>query len=255
MKINYIIISLSLLIFNLGNSQVKELNGEIIANEDLEGVHVLNTTSKTHSTTNQFGAFTILAKAQDTILFSSVQYKRKIVVVTNLDFEKELFTVSLEDRVNELDEVIVGKLLTGNLGADIANSDVKRSINFYDLGIPGYTGPRKTYSERLFHDVTSTKGGSVEAILNIISGRKKKLELKLLNERIFALRDKLEEEYKIIFFETFTLDEKFHEDFFYFCAEHDDFLKRCERNTGLNVITFLEEQLIAYKKIMTINED
>jgi len=95
MKINYIIISLSLLIFNLGNSQVKELNGEIIANEDLEGVHVLNTTSKTHSTTNQFGAFTILAKAQDTILFSSVQYKRKIVVVTNLDFEKELFTVSL----------------------------------------------------------------------------------------------------------------------------------------------------------------
>ncbi len=251
----YVFAILVVLSIALGHSQVKELKGVVIADGDIENIHVLNTTSKINATTNQFGIFTIQAKAQDTILFSSIQYKRKIVVVTNLDFEKELFTVSLEDRVNELDEVIVGNILTGDLGSDIANINVKRPINFYDLGIPGYSGPiiKRTRSEKLLHQATS--GGEIITLINIISGRKKRLEQRALRDRIFKLKEKIELEYKDSFFENFKLPEKYRKDFFYFCAEDDNFLNRCEHSRGFNIIAFLGEKLIVYKETMAINED
>ncbi len=36
--------------------------------------------------------------------------------------------------MNELDEIVVGKILTGNLSLDVSLEDTKRDINFYDVG-------------------------------------------------------------------------------------------------------------------------
>ena len=55
--------------------------------------------------------------------------------------------VQLEDSVTALNEVTIGNILTGDLNSDINNSNSERPLNFYDLGIPGYTGLRKTQIE------------------------------------------------------------------------------------------------------------
>ena len=40
---------------------------------------------------------------------------------------------------------------------DIKNNEVERPIDFYDIGIPGYTGKPKTQSERRLHEADAGK--------------------------------------------------------------------------------------------------
>ena len=117
----------------------------------------------------------IPAKENDTLMISSVQYVLKKVLITDIIMQTKAVTVNLEDNVNLLDEVLVGKILTGSLMTDIENSDAKREVNFYDLGIPGYTGPKKTQTERRLYEAT-TGGGIVplNPFLNWVSGRTKR---------------------------------------------------------------------------------
>jgi len=268
MKIKFIIILLCLFTFNFGNTQIKELKGVIIANGDLEGIHVLNKTSKLNVTTNEHGVFNIVAKIQDTILFSSVQYEKKIIVISQSNFERELFTVTMKDRINKLDEVVVGKVLTGDLNSDIRNSDAKRDINFYDLGIPGYTGPPKTLRERALFDADGGKwvsdissnglgaGGAINfnKLLNKISGRTKKLKRNVDIERRSNLLKTIREQLTESFFSINTLDEKYRTDFFYFCSNDKDFLKRCG-GSEIESLEFLREKLKEYKLLIENNKD
>lgn len=58
-------------------------------------------------------------------MFSSIQHVLKEVIVGELAISVKTLYVQLEDRVNILDEVIVGKVLTGDLLSDIQNTDGK----------------------------------------------------------------------------------------------------------------------------------
>ena len=62
-------------------AQMTEISGKVIANSDVENVHVINNTSKIFATTTTKGDFKIEAKLNDTLVFSSIQYKLKIVLV------------------------------------------------------------------------------------------------------------------------------------------------------------------------------
>lgn len=129
-------------ITSIAQAQTVEINGSVIA-EDVEGIHVMNKTLNKYTTTNQLGGFTIEAKVQDTIVFSSIQYKFLSVIVSKANVDSKSITVNLIDNVNELDEVTVGKVLTGDLSSDVSNSEAEKPIDFYDVGIPGYTGKKK----------------------------------------------------------------------------------------------------------------
>ncbi len=240
-----------ILFFSLGYSQNNELKGLVFAQGDLENIHVINKTSKKNTTTNAYGEFVIEANPNDTLLFSSIQYKKKIIIISASDFKKELFFVSLEDEINELDEVIIGKVLTGNLSADITNLKIKRKINFYDVGITGYKGIKASYSERLLN-VESSGGGPIISLINTISGKKKKLKQYVFNEKKDKLRSQLEAEYTEAFFSTFKLNKKYQKDFFYFCAEQDDFLSRCQHGSRWEIIKYLQEKLIMYKTTLAL---
>ncbi len=255
-----LVILLSLISFNFGISQSKELKGIIIASGDVEGIHIINKTSRKNTTSNNYGVFDIEVKLNDTLLFSSVQYEKKTVIISSKDIQNELFTITLKDRINELDEVIIGEVLTGNLGSDVANSKAKQSINFYDVGIPGYKGPKKTYRER---DLFDADGGSwindlssnglgaggglnLNKLLNKISGRTKKLKRNLNIERKSNLLKTVREQLTNTLFELYPLDVRHHAEFFFFCSEDEDFLTRCA-GTELETLKFLEEKLKQYK--------
>ena len=171
---------LLLVIANFGYSQNTNLVGEINGNESLENIHVINSSQKLYTTTSDEGDFEIEAVENDTIIFTSVQYSTYKHIVTVDNIKNKTLDINMEVHVNDLPEVLIGFTLTGNLNKDVLNSDAKRSINFYDVGIPGYTGKKKPKSERVLNEAT-TGGGffPLNPLLNAISGRTKRIKKRI----------------------------------------------------------------------------
>jgi hypothetical protein len=124
----------------LSFSQEIELKGIILNTDNIDGVHVLNTRAKQFTVTNEKGQFYIAAKANDTLYFNSLVYKDQGFVVSALMIENRTIYVQLEEYVNELQEVLVGRKLTGDINQDIKQVKIKDSLDFPDVGIPGFQG-------------------------------------------------------------------------------------------------------------------
>ncbi|WP_296313491.1 hypothetical protein [Winogradskyella sp. UBA3174] len=243
------------------SAQHKKLKGLLIATDDVEGIHVLNKSSIKYTVSNEDGSFVIPAKLSDTLTISSLKYKIKMVIITQSILDLGEFSVQLEEQINELNQVVVGKIYTGSLESDLQNSDAETEINFYDLGIPGFTGKPLTQNERKLFDADagsmfSLGGGSYGAgggvnfhkLLNKISGRTKKLkEIVALDNRAKCI-NRLRLEYESIIFEKDTLAENLKSEYFYFCEEDSDFKALCDANDDLTAIEFLRAKLVAYKK-------
>ncbi len=252
MKTKYIIFIPLITLSWFINAQQQKLSGIIIANNELEGIHVINKNSNSFGTTNALGKFSIYGKINDTIIFSSIQYKTKTITITDRDITQQLLIVNLDDNINNLDEVLVGTILTGDLTSDILNTKVDKPIDFYDVGIPGYTGPRKTLEERLIH--ANTTGGGLTSFISLISGRTKKLKQNLKNVKTFTLKAKIESKYKsVIFNNSKDTDSIYQKSFFYYCAEDPDFLTRCSKTSEIEIIAYLQNKLKTFKTLQNEN--
>jgi hypothetical protein len=102
------------------------LRGQVIDdNGALEGVTIYNITTNKGAVTDERGYFSLYARAQDTLAFSSVNMKAARLVLQENDFKINTFMVKLEISVNELDEVeIRPNALTGDLMKDERNLKV-----------------------------------------------------------------------------------------------------------------------------------
>ncbi len=247
-KTKYTFFLLTLLLFIGGYAQTVEIKGKVIASGDVVGIHIINNTAGKFTITNDDGYFEIPVNRNDTIIISGIQYQRKEIIVDQIIVQAKAMTVFLEDNVNELDEVLVGKILTGNLLSDIENSDAKSDLNFYDVGIPGYTGKLKTQSERRLYEARS--GGGIvplNPILNWISGRTKKLKKQVAVEAQDRLMEQASEVLSDVLFEIEALDELKRNEFFYFAAEDPNFTSISRTNNDLEMLEYLTEKLKAFK--------
>ncbi len=236
----------------LSNSQTVDLRGQVNASSDLGSIHILNITAQQFTITNDKGAFIVPAKLHDTILVSSIQYIPQNIVVTQTILDLEFLSIQLEDRVNELDEVVVGKVLTGDLLLDIDNSDAKRDINFYDVGIPGYTGKPKTQKERKLYEADAGKsiviaplfiGINIHKILNKISGRTKKLKNAVKLEEQVTCMNKIKSEFSNLLFADYEIEDHLKNEFFYFVAEDPNFEAYCNADNDFETYQFLLQKL------------
>ena len=236
-------------------SQTVEVAGLVTANDDVENIHVINKTANKFATTNSSGQFYIQARVLDTIVFSSIQYKLKALVVTSEIIEQKSLIVELEENVNSLNEVIVGRVLTRNLESDIENSLAKPKINFYDLGIPGYKGKPLTKREREYADANNGKifsyygigfGVNFYKLLNTISGRTKRLKnyvrLEKRDEAMFKIRAQFSE---MLLAES-KLTESQKNDYFFFCSEDEKFEDITATNNELLIFQFLQDKYKTY---------
>jgi len=233
-------------------AQKVELSGQIISSGELEGIHVINKTSYRYTTTDENGRFSIAGKLADSLYFSSIQYMPKIIVLTAQQIKNKSITVSLSESINALDEVVFGTILTGDLNSDITNSEADRPIDFYDLGIPGYTGPRMNLAERRLFEADDGPlviglGVNFSKLLNMISGRTKMLkkQLKLDNDKQTIQR--IKDVVGPLFFKTNALKEEKRMEFYYFCADAPDFQERCKGRSDVEIFQFLEGKLKAFK--------
>tara|TARA_R110002049_G_scaffold274391_1_gene452315 strand:- start:3633 stop:4400 length:768 start_codon:yes stop_codon:yes gene_type:complete len=233
-------------------SQNVEISGIVESNNNIENIHVINKTAQVFTVTNSKGEFTISASLNDSLMFTSVQHKTKNVIIDATIFSAKTVTVKLEELVNQLDEVTVGKILTGDLNSDINNTEGDPPINFYDVGIPGYTGKIATQSERRLNEAT-TGGGIIplNPILNAISGRTKMLKQQVKLEEKDNLLRQIKTSLSEDFFSIYKLDEMLRVDFFYFCEEDPNFNLRCKNKGDIEIFEFLKEKLIQYKENLT----
>jgi hypothetical protein len=197
--------------------------------------------------------------------FSSIQHKLKTIIVNETIIRFKALSVNLEEQINELDEVLVGKVLTGNLLLDINTTTGEPPINFYDVGIPGYTGKIATQSERRLSEAGEFKpkmllgvlsgGLPLNPILNGISGRTKMLKNRVKTEEKEALMQSVKGRLAKDFFISNPLDETLKMDFFYFCADDENFLKYCKNQTDFKILIFLRMKYRQYQENVKISED
>jgi hypothetical protein len=73
----------------------------------VENVIVFDANSKMGAIVNEYGFFTVLAQVNDTLVFSSLTFKSKKIVLKEEDFITPQFVVTLEVFTNELKEVLI----------------------------------------------------------------------------------------------------------------------------------------------------
>ena len=98
-----------ILVIQFSYSQNRELiQGKVIyRNIDVPAANVINNTAQSSTITNNQGEFEIYAKEGDEIIFSSVQYIIRTVRVNKEILENKRIIVQINQRVRELDEIVV----------------------------------------------------------------------------------------------------------------------------------------------------
>ncbi len=205
--------------------QIKELKGTISHDSlNVSGVHIINKTSGATTISDADGDFSVLIKIQDTLLFSAVQFKPHVIIVNNKIMQQDKITVYLEQRVNELAEVVIKPHdLSGNPAADMKNSNVKEPINFDDVGIPGFKGKREEKIVPIVPGIGTLTTVDIEAWYKHLSGYYKKLRLRRKWDKQNQAVVDLIEFYGVRFFmETYELTQEGVYEFVLACVEDEE---------------------------------
>ncbi|MBO3099521.1 hypothetical protein [Gelidibacter pelagius] len=238
------------------HAQSNYITGKISAPHEVDGIHIINKTASRFTISNSNGEFVIQGKLNDTILFSGISYQPKEIIVTKLIIASKEFTVYLEELVNVLDEVVLGKVLTGDLFSDITNADLKRDLDFYDLGIPGYTGKLMTQTERRLREATSG-GGLIPIfpIINAITGRTKRLKEYVKFEKLNTCLEKMKSDFSEDLFSNYDFEDGEKAEFFYYCQDDPEFENLCKIKNDMAVFEFLETKLKAFNAILQTQKE
>lgn len=98
-----------LILYQIGFSQVERQFQAKITCDDfpLQGIEVLNLTSKKITKSDINGKFSVLVKVRDSLMFISKDYYYKKIMIDNGDLDNDNFIVSLVKKPEALDEVVV----------------------------------------------------------------------------------------------------------------------------------------------------
>lgn len=175
------------------------------AADELEGVYVINRQADFSVTTAANGYFSIPAQEGDTLIFSAVQFVAREVVVTRADVTAELFVVRLENRVNQLQELVI---------ADY------RHINAESLGLVPKGQKQYTPAERKVF----TSANGVDGIFNALNGKTKMLKKVVEVEKKEGLMEKINYIYSeedIV--KQFKIPEEYVRGFIFYIVEDKSF--------------------------------
>lgn len=244
-------------------SQTVLIQGQIESANEVENIHVINKTEQKFTITNSKGEFEISAKVNDTLIVSSIQNKLKTVVIEIKHVLTKKIAITLEEQINQLDEVVLGNMLTGDLLQDMENVEGE-PVTAKSLGIPSYQGPRMTQSERRLYDADRGKmipsfglatAVNLHKLLNTISGRTKKLKtiVKLEREEVlmYQIKARLSED----LFTDNALHEDYIIDYFHFVSDDENFTAICKHKSDLEILVFLNKKLNQYKANQELKEN
>lgn len=163
---------LFLLIAFISNAQEERivLRGELINEEQsTEDIHIINLSSRRGTLSNGFGLFEIEAKANDTLLISSLIFDKNEIIVTEKNIEDRKISIDLKIKVEILQEIFLE-----NKDLLIVKDTPAVEVNAKTLALPNHDARVLTPLERKVNYYN--KGGSIDKLYGILSGDTKALK-------------------------------------------------------------------------------
>ena len=245
---------LSLLLSSGVFCQEINLRGDITNEKEVEGIHILNTTSRYNTIVDSTGGFIIRVKALDTLVISSIHYVPERIVISEEIFNKHVVSISLSTMVNELDEVVLGPNLSGNLATDLKNIKTEETFNFDDVGIPGFKGKPEEKIVPIMPYFGLVTAVDLESLYKHLSGYYKKLRLQRKWEAQNNSVAQMINFYTPQFFnKAFGIPENRLYDFLLYCLETTEVQDDFTRQNFARVIIAFETQSIEYVKRISEN--
>ena len=202
----------------------------IIAADDalLSGIEVVNLGNEKVALTNSKGEFSILAKADDILVFSSKSLEMRRVLIDEDDLKSGVITVNMYPKINELNEVIVKK----------------SSVEGVSI-IPGQK--QYTPAERKLRTATS---GVLDAPINWMSGRTAMLKKEVAVERKERLLDKIGILYEDKdYIETLKIPEIYIDDFQRYIIEDKEFTAALKVKNRTMMLFLISKLAVNYNAI------
>lgn len=240
-KFTLCLITLLFLTPTIFRAQERVLKGYITNQKDVQGIHILNTSSRFNTITNALGEFEIRANLNDTLLVSSVTYVPEQLVVSQEWYDDGIKSITLKELVNELDEVFLGPQLTGDLERDLKKIAVEDQINFDDVGIPGFQGNPEEKIPKMIGQVITPLAVNVEGLYKHLSGYYKKLRLQRKWEKQNVTASQLIFQYTPVFFEeAYGIPQDRLYDFVLFCLETSDIQRHFKKENYALVVSIFD---------------
>ncbi|CAL67684.1 hypothetical protein [Christiangramia forsetii] len=251
--------------FELFSQEVALLEGQIIVDTiSPANIHVVNLNLEKGTTSDNSGTFKIYAETGDRLLFSSVQFENREIVISQTDVDSGRIVVKLFPARNELDEVQISDLkLSGYLDSDLSK------IKYFDREKYGIPYPKKQLSQtqrRLYtanENITSRwqyigvllGGVSLDVIMNDINGRTKYLK-KLDKQDKLQLRVQhgIDVLGKNLFVIELKIPETEIENFVYYVAREPDFEAILESKDRLKLIEYYKSKTKDFINLRQLND-
>jgi hypothetical protein len=225
----------------------KLIHGKIIAESgNVEGVTIINLVNEKSTASNSNGDFYILAKADDLLVFSSVNLEYFRRIIEENDLKSEVLIIKMILKTTELKEVIVNKHPEINAV----------SLGISPKGIKHYTpAERKLYTAGDFKPIQllGLLGGSlpVDPILNAISGRttmlKKELEVEKKEYLLAKINVLFKENYYI---NTLKIPTDYIKGFQYYCVEDEKLAASLRSKNKIKTEFLIGELAVKYNEII-----
>ncbi len=230
-----------------GQSQTPFLRGKILA-DSLQGyaINIVNYTKKIGTTNDDKGFFDIPASVGDSVVFSSVQYQNRSVVVTQDQLQEDRITIVLFPVVQQLEQIKISNVqLSGNLDKDTRAIEVQPFVDNQTLGLPFSDKPQPTLAERRLY---TAKSGILERPINYLNGTIKRLKR---NKKIEDLKSVVHRGEVILntsfFVDSLGVPQNLLSDFIYYCAEDESFEGLLEEQKRLILLEFFQKKSKLYK--------
>lgn len=225
------------------------LDGEVVhhATEELESIHVFNTTAPKGTLTDRNGKFKIAVSIGDTLHITAIQFQAEKITISLEHFVSKKIRIKLQLATNELDEILLkNHSLTGHLKQDAGNIKTEPVINAVSLGIIEKEIRVLTQSER---QLKTARSGFLDPLINAISGRtkmlKKRVELDKKNLELEKLLEKFPAQYLA---NELNIDEESVYDFLLYCEADSNFSKIVKKDR-IQILHFLKQKSEAYLKL------
>lgn len=153
-------------------------NGRIaVRNAELKGIEIANLNTNQTVYSEKGGYFKIPITLNDTLVFSSDNFLKTYIIITQEDMRSRFLYVSLESNETTLEDLVI--------------DNSKNSSSYFEA---------KVRRRGLYKDLyTATSGGPIASLINLLSGRtqmiKKAIELEKQNDLADQMVSSMSESY------------------------------------------------------------
>ncbi|TRO65594.1 carboxypeptidase-like regulatory domain-containing protein [Christiangramia sabulilitoris] len=227
------------------------LKGKVEAsNPDIEKIHIINLNLEKGAVTNTEGEFEIFANENDSLYVSSVQFYNTTVIVTRKMIENKSLNIQLQDKMNELAEVVIDDIkLSGHLANDLSRISITEVEKKYELQNNLNDFIRKDREMNPYEKAMSNGGIRLDkiagAVIDKLSGDKQK-------PRTYTPRDLANKSIAIVGNEFFRedLDLNANEvcNFVYFCTEDSVFRQLVLNDNAFVLIEYFQTRIEDFRQ-------